>query len=117
SLEIGHDAWIAEYVVITSKCKRIGIGAVVGAGSVVTQDIPDYAIAVGSPARIVRYRFDEPVRAALLESRWWRLSPEQLLAFRAVLTRPLNEPDDLETLAKVGALAKLVVHPQAGLED
>jgi virginiamycin A acetyltransferase len=117
TLEIGHDAWIAEYVVITSKCKRIGIGAVIGAGSVVTQDIPDFAIAVGAPARIVRYRFDETLQAALLASHWWRLSPEQLFGFKDILMRALNDPGDREALAAIGAMAGLVVHPQAGLGD
>ena len=78
TLEIGADAWIGSTVVITTGCKRIGIGAVVGAGSVVTHDVPDFAIVYGSPARIKGFRFDEPVRQALLDSRWWELSPQAL---------------------------------------
>ena len=50
---------------------RIGDGAVIGAGAVVTKDIPPYAVAVGVPAKVKRYRFDEQTIAELLESRWW----------------------------------------------
>lgn len=46
---IGHDAWIGANVTILPGCRRIGIGAVVGAGSVLTRDVPDFAIVAGNP--------------------------------------------------------------------
>lgn len=52
---IGNDVWIGASAIIL-RGVRIGEGAVVGAGSVVTKDIPDYAIAVGNPARVIKYR-------------------------------------------------------------
>ncbi|WP_412486420.1 acyltransferase [Shewanella chilikensis] len=52
---IGDDVWIAANVIIL-KGVTIGKGAVIGAGAVVTKDIPEYAIAVGNPARVVKYR-------------------------------------------------------------
>lgn len=67
---IGNDVWIG-YRAIIMQGVTIGDGAVVGAGSVVTRDVPPYAIVGGSPARLIRYRFDQPLREALLESRWW----------------------------------------------
>ncbi|GAB3124567.1 LbetaH domain-containing protein [Novispirillum itersonii] len=69
-VEIGHDAWIGHGVVIKGGV-RIGIGAVIGSGAVVTRDVPDYAIVTGMPGTVLRYRFPEAVRAALLDLRWW----------------------------------------------
>ena len=53
-VEIGNDVWIGEKVFVIDGIK-IGDGAVIGAHSVVTHDIPPYAVAVGSPARVFRY--------------------------------------------------------------
>ena len=54
---VGDDAWLG-FGVIVLNCVRIGKGAVIGAGSVVTHDIPDGAIAVGVPARVIKMRGD-----------------------------------------------------------
>ncbi len=75
--EIGHDVWIGANVIIRSGT-RIGTGAVIGAGSVVTKDVPPYAIVAGVPAKIIRFRFPEDVRKALLRSRWWEKDPTEL---------------------------------------
>lgn len=77
TLEIGHDAWIGERVIVTQGCRRIGIGAVVGAGAVVTKDVPDFAIVAGNPARLIRYRFPESTRQLILASQWWERSAEE----------------------------------------
>ena len=61
---------------------NIGTGAVVGAGSVVTKDVPPYAIVAGCPARIIKYRFDDDTIRLLLESNWWELSDEELKEYR-----------------------------------
>jgi acetyltransferase-like isoleucine patch superfamily enzyme len=76
-LEVGHDAWLGSNAIVTYKCHRIGIGAVVGAGAVVTKDVPDFAIVAGNPARILRYRFPEVLRQSILETRWWERSIEE----------------------------------------
>lgn len=55
-LEIAGDVWIGARVTILPGCKRIGAHSIIGAGSVVTRDIPDYAIAGGNPARVIRKR-------------------------------------------------------------
>ena len=55
---VEDDVWIGERATILSGV-RIGRGAIVGAGSVVAKDVPPYAIVVGNPARVVRYRFDQ----------------------------------------------------------
>lgn len=74
-ISIGPDAWIGSNVTILPGCSRIGFGAVVGAGSVVTKDIPDFAIAVGNPARVVKYRHTPEMQNRILQSRYWELKP------------------------------------------
>lgn len=49
----------------------IGDGAVIGAGAVVSKDIPPYAVAVGCPIRILRYRFDRDIIEELIQIKWW----------------------------------------------
>ena len=56
TLTIGNDVWIAERVTILSNVRTIGDGAVVGACSVVTHDVPPYAVVAGNPAKIIKYR-------------------------------------------------------------
>ncbi|HOI41343.1 MAG TPA: CatB-related O-acetyltransferase [Elusimicrobiales bacterium] len=68
--KVGHDVWIGQNALIMDGV-NIGTGAIIAAGAVVTSDVPDYAIAAGIPARILKYRFPEDVRARLLATRWW----------------------------------------------
>lgn len=67
---IGNDVWIGVGAIILSGTK-IGDGAVIGAGSVVSSDIPPYAIASGNPARVTRTRFSPPQIERLLRIKWW----------------------------------------------
>lgn len=55
-LNIADDVWIGARVIVLPGCKRIGTGVVIGAGSVVTKDIPDYAVVGGNPAKVIRFR-------------------------------------------------------------
>lgn len=68
---IGNDVWIGEGAFIR-KGVRIGDGAVVAARAVVAGDVAPYSVVAGVPARPVRWRFDAPTVAALLELQWWR---------------------------------------------
>jgi len=72
---LGNDVWIGSNVVILQGVK-VGDGAIIGAGAIVTKDVPPYAIAVGVPAKIIRYRFDEDVIKQLLDKHWWDNSRE-----------------------------------------
>ena len=54
----------------------IGDGAIIGSNAVVTKDIPPYAIAVGVPAKVIKYRFDSETIQSLLELKWWDLDDD-----------------------------------------
>ncbi len=69
-IKIGNDVFIGWNVTILDGV-TIGDGAVIGAGAVVNKDVPPYAIAVGSPLHIVKYRFSPEIIEQLLESKWW----------------------------------------------
>lgn len=67
---VGHDVWVGARAIILDGVK-IGNGAIIGAGAVVTKDVPAYAVVAGVPAKLIRYRF-EPEQVAELEKRqWW----------------------------------------------
>lgn len=69
-IQIGNDVWIGEGVFIR-RGVEIGDGAIIGARSVVTRDVPPYAIVGGAPAKIIRYRFEPDVIEELLRLQWW----------------------------------------------
>ncbi len=71
-IEIGHDVWIGTRAIILDGV-IIGTGAIIAANAVVTKDVPPYAIVGGSPANLIRYRFDESKIQSLLNSEWWEL--------------------------------------------
>ena len=70
---IGNDVFIGANVTIVDGV-IIGDGVVIGAGAVVVKDIPPYAVAVGVPAKVIKYRFDEKTIKRLLEMQWWNWS-------------------------------------------
>lgn len=76
---IGNDVWIGAYATIMGGVK-IGNGAVIGAGAVVAKDVPPYAVVVGNPARVIKYRFDEATIEWLQKLRWWNWTPEKIKA-------------------------------------
>jgi len=69
-IEIGHDVWIGARAMIMDGVV-IGTGAIIAANSVVTKNVPPYAIAGGVPAKVLRYRFNEEKINYLLNSLWW----------------------------------------------
>ena len=92
---IGNDVWIGQDVLL-ARGIRICDGAVVGAGSVVTKDVPPYAIVGGAPARIIKYRFPEVLIGQFLNIRWWRYP------LPALNHLPLDEPETfLEMMSHV----------------
>ncbi|MCV7319860.1 CatB-related O-acetyltransferase [Mycolicibacterium confluentis] len=75
---IENDVWIGSNAVILPEVNRVGNGAVIGAGAVVNKDVPDYAVVLGNPARVVKYRFSEETISQLLEEKWWENDVEEL---------------------------------------
>ena len=76
---IGHDVWIGANAVIMPGIK-IGDGAVIGAGSIVTKDVDDYAIVGGAPARIIKYRFPENEICEFKKMKWWNWDIEKIIS-------------------------------------
>lgn len=81
---IGNDVWLGRESTIMPGVK-IGDGAIVAAYSVVTKEIPPYAIYGGNPAKFIKFRFDDELIDLLLRFRWWDLAPEQLVEILPLL--------------------------------
>ncbi len=88
--ELGNDVWIGAKASILRGIK-VGDGAVIGANALVLEDIPPYAVAVGTPARVIRYRFDEATVARLLAVRWWDWDVDTIRSAADLLRGDLNE--------------------------
>lgn len=78
---IGNDVWLGQNVIITNGA-HIGNGVIAGAGSVITKDVPDYAVVVGCPAHIIRYRFTPEQIQKLNEIKWWDWPNEKIREVR-----------------------------------
>jgi phosphonate metabolism protein (transferase hexapeptide repeat family) len=76
---LGHDVWIGHGAIVLPGVE-IGSGAAIGAGAVVTKDVPPFAVVVGNPARLLRFRFPEHIRAELLHIAWWDWPRDRLAA-------------------------------------
>lgn len=74
---IGHDVWIGKGALLLPSIK-IGNGAIIGTGAVVTKDVPNYAIVAGVPAKVIRYRFKETEIEQLNAIEWWDWTDEQI---------------------------------------
>lgn len=76
-ITIGNDVFIGMNVTILDGV-TIGNGAVIGAGAVVSKDIPAYAVAIGNPIRIIKYRFSNDIISELLKLQWWDFNDDDL---------------------------------------
>jgi len=68
---IENDVWVGQGAIILPSVKKIENGAIIGAGSVVTKNVPPFAIVAGNPAKIIGHRFNQVVIDEIIESRWW----------------------------------------------
>lgn len=76
-ITIGNDVWLGRNVVIVNY-SNIGNGVIAGAGAIITKDVPDYAVVVGVPARIIRYRFKPEQIDALNRIKWWDWTDDEI---------------------------------------
>lgn len=67
---VGNDVWFGQGATVLPGV-RIGHGAIIGAGSFVTRDVPDYGVVGGNPARLIRTRYNDQEVARLLAVAWW----------------------------------------------
>lgn len=84
---VGNDVWIGQNVTILPGA-HIGDGAIIGLNSVVSGNIPAYAVAAGNPARVIRMRFDDDMIDLLQRFRWWDRPIDEINALIPVLTNP-----------------------------
>ncbi len=98
-VKIGAACWIGDNVTILPGVE-IGDGAIVGAGSVVTKSVPAYAIVVGNPARLMRYRYPDEIVELLRDVDWWNWSDDKLRANKQLFETNLAEirPAELKGL-------------------
>lgn len=90
-LTICNDVWLGQNSIIMPHVTKIGDGAVVGAGAVVNKDVPPYAVVVGNPSRIVRYRFSKELIEELLASKWWEKSIEEIKPMISEFQQPYEK--------------------------
>lgn len=105
---IGPDVWIGQGAFLKSGV-TIGAGAIIGARALVLRDVPPYAIVVGTPGKVVRARFPEPIVERLLALEWWRYNIYDL--FDAPFDDVPRALDVIEERIAEGAVA-----PFAGVE-
>lgn len=87
SVVIGNDVWIGAEAIILSGV-TVGDGAVIGAGSVVTQAVPPYAVVGGNPVQVLKMRFSEDQIQKLLKIRWWDWPIEKIMTHLPLLLSP-----------------------------
>lgn len=75
--KIGNDVWIGRNAIIIAGC-QVGNGAIIGAGAVVTKDVPDYAVVAGVPARIIKYRYGQEQIQKMNFIAWWDWEDEKI---------------------------------------
>jgi virginiamycin A acetyltransferase len=93
---VGHDVWLGYQALVMSGV-HIGNGAIIASGSVVVDDVPDYAIVGGNPARLIRHRYPEDDIARLNRLAWWDWPFDHIT--RHVRTIMSGTVDDLEAAA------------------
>jgi virginiamycin A acetyltransferase len=104
-IQVGNDVWIGHGSIVLKGIK-IGDGAIVGAGAVVTRDVAPYTIVAGNPARELRKRFDDEVISLLQQLQWWNRTKEELETFKDLFTMDFAENRDAAVARLRAVVAK-----------
>lgn len=94
-IEIGNDVWIGHGVIVLSGIK-VGNGAILAAGSIITKDVPAYAIMAGNPAKVLRKRFSDSLIEELEELKWWDKNDEELEYLKPLFFKNLDGLNSLK---------------------
>ncbi|VXC31305.1 conserved hypothetical protein [Flavobacterium sp. 9AF] len=90
NITIGSDVWIGDNAILLPNI-TVGNGAIIGAGAVVTKDVPDFAIVGGNPAKIIKYRFSEAQIIEINNKKWWNWDNEKIIKNRDYFFKSLDE--------------------------
>ena len=110
---VEDDVWMGHNSIATPECKRIGRGAIIGAGSVVMSDVPKYAVMIGAPAKLVRYRFSPEIIEAVEATQWWTMDKSQLKRGLNAVPEFLSKPSVESAEAFMKALGRPYEKPRA----
>ena len=103
NIVIGNDVWIGARAIITGGV-TIGDGAIIGTGAIVTKDVEPYTIVGGSPARVIRKRFNDDIIERLMRVQWWDYGPDILKGID--ITEVDSGIDELEARVASGKYSK-----------
>ena len=96
---VGNDVWIGQKATILPGV-HIGDGAIIGACSVVTKDVPPYSVVAGNPAQVKKYRFDKETIDLLLKLKWWDKDVEEIKKLIPFISSPVLDKEKLKKLVK-----------------
>lgn len=88
---ISDDVWIGANAIIMAGI-TVGRGAIIGAGAIVTHDIPPFSIVVGNPGRVIRYRFDLDTIEMIEKSKWWEKEISELMTIHSNWSEDIRNP-------------------------
>lgn len=94
-IDIGNNVWIGDNTVFL-KNVTVGDGAIIGSGSVVTHDVPPFAIVAGVPAKIIKYRYTKSVIDQMLDIQWWNWSMDRILSEKKFFSTEIPSDTDYD---------------------
>jgi len=100
SIIVEDEVWIGGGSTILSGV-RIGKGAIIAAGAVVTKDIPPYAVAGGVPAKVIKYRFSADIIKRLMPLRLSDLTKEEIISNMDLFYLPLDDEENVQKIERL----------------